>query len=143
MNTGNSSKQERANKEILHATYAGFWKRMLAHNIDLLPILGISYLISFFIPKTEYDMLFLGITYLAYHVLFEASEWQATPGKRWTGLSVVNKKGRHTHVFQAIIRNAAKPLSLLLFFLGFVMISFNPQRRALHDYIAGTLVLLR
>ena len=29
----------------------------------------------------------------------------------------------------------------LLLYIGYLMVAFTPQKRALHDYIAGTLVL--
>jgi uncharacterized RDD family membrane protein YckC len=42
---------------------------------------------------------------------------------------------------QAIVRVLVTPLSFLLFFLGFWLILFRRDRRALHDLIAGTAVV--
>ena len=66
---------------------------------------------------------------------------QATPGKKWAKIKVTNDKGDPVNAYQAVIRNFCKILSLFLFFLGFVAILFNAKRKALHDYIGGTLVL--
>lgn len=121
--------------------YAGFWSRLLAHNIDLLPILLLYYLVSFIVPRSDYDYLFIAGIYFSYHILFELSPLQATPGKKWAKIKVVNNKGQRISIFQAVIRNISKILSLLLLFGGFIAILFNNKRKALHDYIGGTLVL--
>ena len=121
--------------------YAGFWPRLLAHNIDLLPILVLFYGVSFIVPRSDYDYLIISAIYFGYHILFEASSMQATPGKKWTKIHVINAKNGSSNIIQSIIRNLSKILSLLLFFGGFIMIFFNTERRALHDYIGGTVVL--
>lgn len=121
--------------------YAGFWSRLLAHNIDLLPILILYYLISFIIPRSDYDYLFIAGIYFSYHILFELSPLQATPGKKWTKIKVVNDRGQRINIFQAVIRNTSKILSLVLLFGGFIAILFSSKRKGLHDYIGGTLVL--
>ena len=125
----------------INQKYAGFWPRLLAHNIDLLPILLLYYLISFIIPRSDYDYLFIAGIYFFYHILFEVSPMQATPGKKWTKIKVTNDKELHVSVSQTVIRNTSKILSLLLLFGGFITILFNAKRKALHDYIGGTLVL--
>lgn len=121
--------------------YAGFWPRLLAHNIDLLPILILFYGVSFIIPRSDYDYLIIGAIYFGYHILFEASNLHATPGKKWAKIHVSNAKNGSSNIMQSLIRNLSKILSLLLFFGGFIMIFFNTERRALHDYIGGTVVL--
>ena len=125
----------------IHLQYAGFWPRLLAHNIDLLPILVLYYLISFILPPSSYDYLFILGIYFVYHIGFELSPLQATPGKKWVKIKVTNDAAQHITSIQAILRNLTKFLSLLLFFGGFIVIIFSPKRKALHDYIGGTLVL--
>jgi uncharacterized RDD family membrane protein YckC len=121
--------------------YAGFWPRLLAHNIDLLPILLLFYGVSFIIPSSDYDYLIISGIYFGYHTFFEASGMHATPGKRWAKIHVDSLKPDSPRFIQSLIRNTSKVLSLLLFFGGFVLIFFNSERRALHDYIGGTVVL--
>jgi len=121
--------------------YAGFWPRLLAHNIDLLPILFLFYGVSFIVPRSHYDYLIIGAIYFGYHILFEASSMRGTPGKRWVKIHVTSVGGHSPQVIQSTIRNLSKLLSLLFFFGGFMMIFFNTERRALHDYIGGTVVL--
>ncbi|GAB4252384.1 MAG: hypothetical protein Tsb0034_31090 [Ekhidna sp.] len=119
--------------------YATFWARLLAHNIDLLPILGLFYL-STLLPVENVSMAFLGLIYLIYHIGFELGPWRATPGKRWAKI-YVDHENKKNPVLSVIVRNVFKGLSLLLFFGGFVMIIFNDRHKSLHDYIAGTVVL--
>ena len=121
--------------------YAGFWPRLLAHNIDLLPILLLFYGMSFLISNSDYDYLIISGIYFGYYIFFEASGMQATPGKRWANIHVDSLKPDSSRFIQSLIRNISKVLSLLLFFGGFVLIFFNSERRALHDYIGGTVVL--
>ncbi len=80
------------------------------------------------------------IIYLGYHTSFELSSWRATPGKKWAKIRVVGDEDNQI-VGKLIIRNAAKILSLILFFGGYIMIIFNVRRKGLHDYLAGTVVL--
>lgn len=120
--------------------YARFSQRLLAHNIDLLPYLLLLYALSSLIPKTSWDYVFFGIIYLGYQVGFEISPYQATPGKKWVKIRIVSDEGSITFS-QSLLRNSAKFLSLLLFFSGFILILFNARKRALHDYLAGTLAI--
>lgn len=120
--------------------YAGFSKRLLAHNVDLLPILILLYASSLIIPKTAYDWVFYSLIYFGYHIMFELSPWRATPGKRWAKIYVAPEKG-DTKIIFIVIRNLAKVISLIFLFGGFILIIFSNKRKALHDYLAGTVVL--
>lgn len=122
--------------------YAGFHQRLLAHNIDLIPILGLLYAISFLVPNIEYDWLIFLLIYLGYHTGFELSEWGATPGKKWVKIKVIVAKEKTPRAAWLILRNASKILSLLLFFGGFILMFFNEKKRGLHDFIGGTIVLI-
>lgn len=120
--------------------YAGFWPRLLAHNIDLLPILGFFYL-STLLPTDGFGIFVLGGLYVGYHSLFEMSRWQASPGKRWAKIKVAGRTTDKASPMRIVLRNTLKIVSLVLVFAGFIMIIFNVRRQALHDYISGTLVL--
>ncbi len=120
--------------------YAGFSRRLLAHNIDLIPILVLLYGITFLIPPSSYDWILYSLIYFTYHIAFELSHWKATPGKRWCKIHVENER-KENEALWAIIRNLTKIASLLMFFTGFVMILFNERCKGFHDYLAGTVVL--
>ena len=42
---------------------------------------------------------------------------------------------------RAVLRNALKTLSTLVVGVGWLMAAFTPRRQALHDLLAGTIVL--
>ncbi len=120
--------------------FASFSQRLLAHNIDLIPILMLFYL-STLLPSTGFDyLIWLGI-YLGYHTIFELSNWKGSPGKKWSKLKVINSSKKLPDELAIPIRNFSKIFSLLLFFGGFAMITFHSRRQGLHDYIAGTTVI--
>ena len=71
---------------------------------------------------------------------FEASSWQATPGKRALGLCVVDREGRRLRSGGALLRFLAAGLSWLSLNIGHALAGFPPYL-ALHDHASGTRVL--
>lgn len=78
-----------------------------------------------------------------YFICFEASQWQATPGKRLLGITVVDNQGERLGWRRASLRFLAGSLSWMSFNLGHALAAWSPDGRALHDMLAGTLVLAR
>lgn len=78
-----------------------------------------------------------------YFVAFEASAWQATPGKRLLGLRVETMAGARLTRWRALGRHFAGIASWLTLNLGHLLIALRPDRRALHDLMAGTRVTAR
>ncbi|MEP6633417.1 MAG: RDD family protein [Luteimonas sp.] len=76
-----------------------------------------------------------------YWIVFEHSSWQATPGKRALGLVVVDAQGRRLSLGRSIARHCAGALSWITCNLGHALAAVPPDKRALHDRIAGTRVL--
>jgi len=79
----------------------------------------------------------------AYFIGFEASRWQATPGKRAFGLRVMAMDGSAPSFARAAGRYFAGSLSWLSLNLGHALALFRRDGRALHDLIAGTIVVAR
>ncbi len=78
---------------------------------------------------------------VAYYVFFWGARG-ATPGKSLLGLSVQTDEGETPIGFQrAVLRVVGYLVSTLILGLGFVMIAFSDDKRALHDRIAGTRVM--
>lgn len=71
---------------------------------------------------------------------FEASAWQATPGKRALGLTVTDRDGRRLRSGGALLRFLAAGLSWLTLNIGHALVAFPPHL-ALHDRISGTRVI--
>jgi len=77
----------------------------------------------------------------AYHIVFTASAWQATPGKRVLGIKVVDQDGQRLTMWRSTGRWFAAALSYLTFYIGFLMAAFTDRKLALHDMIASTRVV--
>jgi len=76
-----------------------------------------------------------------YFILLESSKLQGTLGKRACGLRVTGLHGQRISVLRALGRHLAKILSGLLFGIGFLMVGWTRHKQALHDKLAGTLVM--
>jgi uncharacterized RDD family membrane protein YckC len=72
---------------------------------------------------------------------FEASPWQATPGKRWLGLRVQAMHGGGLSARQAVVRWLVAGLSTLLLHAGHALIGLRADHRAWHDLAAGSQVV--
>ena len=75
-----------------------------------------------------------------YFIGFEASRWQATPGKRLLGLRVRDNQGDRIGLLQSSARFLAGSVSWLSLNLGHALAGWRRDGRALHDLIAGTRV---
>jgi uncharacterized RDD family membrane protein YckC len=73
----------------------------------------------------------------------ESSRWQGTVGKQCMGLIVTDEAGRRLSFLRATGRHAAKYLSAVPLFLGFMAALFNAERLTWHDRLAGTRVVER
>ena len=78
-----------------------------------------------------------------YFALFESSAMQATPGKRAMGLKVVGETGRRIGFGKATGRYFGKIVSGMIFNIGYLMAGLTARKQALHDLMAGTLVVFR
>jgi uncharacterized RDD family membrane protein YckC len=77
----------------------------------------------------------------AYYSVMESSSAQATLGKQAMGIKVVDANGERLTLPHAIGRWFAASLSYLTCYIGFLMAAFTREKRALHDYVAGTFVV--
>jgi uncharacterized RDD family membrane protein YckC len=76
----------------------------------------------------------------AYFVLFWSTAGQ-TPGMRLMGLRVMTNDGSHPSAGRSIVRLVGLALAIVPLFMGFVPVLVDERRRALQDYMAGTVVL--
>jgi uncharacterized RDD family membrane protein YckC len=87
-----------------------------------------------------YSLVALVIRWL-YFALMESSAWQATLGKKILGIQVTGLDGRRIGFGRATGRFFGKFISALILSIGFIMAGFTERKQALHDMIAGTLVV--
>ena len=76
-----------------------------------------------------------------YFALCESSSWQATLGKMALSIRVTDLHGARISLPRALGRYPAKMLSAIILLFGFMMAGWTQRKQALHDMIAGTLVL--
>ena len=84
------------------------------------------------------------VAYLAWGFIYFAHFWGLngqTAGRALFGIQVVTDDGGDVSGRGGIGRTLAFPLSFLILWLGFLGIFLGDQRRALHDVIAGTVVV--
>jgi uncharacterized RDD family membrane protein YckC len=76
-----------------------------------------------------------------YYALMETSTYQATIGKRALGLKVTGMNGEPVSFGKATVRYFGKILSHLILGIGYMMAAFTAKKQALHDLLAGCLVI--
>jgi uncharacterized RDD family membrane protein YckC len=157
---------------ILPSPYAGFWLRVVAHLIDdLLLGIGIGILVligvamvgvdsirsmiegmngeDFQMPGAMISAIVLVtlasiVLVWVYNAAMESSKHQGTLGKMALGLIVTDSQGRPIGFAHATGRYFAKIITgLIPFGIGYAMAGFTEKKQALHDMIAGCLVLRR
>lgn len=130
--------------------YMGFWKRVLASIIDNI-LLGVAclplmFLLYQIIEKDEtaeltYNLLSSVIS-IAVVLLFWQFK-QSTPGKMIFSARIVDAQTYGKPSFgKLVIRYLGYIPSSLVFFLGFIWVAFDKQKRGWHDMMAGTLVVI-
>ncbi len=76
-----------------------------------------------------------------YYSFMESSKYQGTLGKMALGLIVTDANGAKLDFTKALIRNLGKIVSGFILCIGFIMAGFTDKKQALHDMMAGTLVV--
>jgi uncharacterized RDD family membrane protein YckC len=84
----------------------------------------------------------IGLPWL-YEALMVSSSKQATLGKLLLGIVVTDLAGNRVSFARASGRYFGKILSQMVLYIGFLMAAFTEKKQALHDMIAGCLVLVR
>lgn len=130
---------------------AGFWRRAVAYAIDFALLAGVGAFVTTAVASlTRNDFQALAnvapVTAAlawAYFALLESSPAQGTLGKLALNLHVTDTHGDPITFRRASFRYLFKTLSTLVLFAGWAMAAFTPRKQALHDVLAGTLVLRR
>jgi len=83
-----------------------------------------------------------GLIGLAYYVVLEAQQGK-TLGKMALGLRVTDLDGNRIGFGRATARHFGKFISAMILMIGFIMAGFTKRKQALHDIMAGCLVVAR
>jgi uncharacterized RDD family membrane protein YckC len=114
--------------------------RFVAWIIDALILGAAQLVVSFVVDDQAAAIGISSIIGLVYAVGFWTSQG-ATPGKMAMGVKVTSAEGESLTLGRAIGRYFAYILSGLTLGIGYLMIGWTPQKRGLHDYVAGTVVI--
>ena len=133
--------------------YAGFWKRVAAFVIDFVIIAICSIPVTFIfyayfsndepsVAERKVQGMGLAFAWL-YFALMESSVYQGTIGKMFLGIKVTDLNGNRIGFGRATGRHFGRLLSVLLIFIGYIMVAFTQKKQGLHDIMAGCLVVNR
>jgi uncharacterized RDD family membrane protein YckC len=161
------------NEEItLEETLCGdIWKRCAAYVLDIFLVNIFVFLLLIAVtlvngPFAEvYSIAFANLALFAYFVYFESSRAQATPGKKWMNLKVVDFEEKRISFLRAFFRYfargvpgivlvvvdvAANGAGIINEHLGwyfliplaiYMPILFMDMRQGVHDVLTGTVVV--
>jgi uncharacterized RDD family membrane protein YckC len=96
-----------------------------------------------YLARFDYGLWFEALLVLFYAPLMESSRLHATVGKLALALQVQRKDGSELGFARAFLRNLAEALCILSLTLGYLIALFTTRRQALHDLLAGTVVVER
>lgn len=147
---------------------AGFWMRFAALLVDgiliglvnllvMTPLLGQTFRMAVDAEAgglSENDVLAWLTTFVLsnlaimvigwlYFALMESSGRQGTLGKHLLGIRVTGLDGGRISFGRATGRYFGKILSGMILMVGYLMAGFTDRKQALHDMLAGTLVVRR
>jgi uncharacterized RDD family membrane protein YckC len=150
--------------DLTAVKFAGFWRRFAASMLDTLVIaagLGAVLLITLFVmfmvlPEDvkdlppKWDAALGPIMWAAaiilpwlYYALMESSGKQASLGKLAMKMAVTDHEGKKISFWRATSRHVSKFISGILLFTGYLMAAFTERKQALHDLMAGALIIDR
>ena len=147
--------------------YAGFWRRFAAMIID--GIVFSPLFLIFFAGSGLFGVIsgaaagrdmegagaallglgiFAGVLVMVagnwlYHTMMECSRHQATLGKMALGIKVTDLNGNRISFARANGRFFGKLISGAIMNIGYLMAAFTEKKQALHDILAGCLVVLK
>jgi uncharacterized RDD family membrane protein YckC len=154
----------------MNTNYAGFWLRFVAWFIDslilgvlewfiIVPILatiGFASNFSYSDLQNVEDIsslvaigsALIGLAWVVnraililYHSVLESSKFQGSIGKMALQLIVTDVNGQKLDFGKAFVRNLCKLISNITLAIGYIVAGFTDKKQALHDIIAGTLVV--
>ncbi|MGV2289304.1 RDD family protein [Trinickia sp. YCB016] len=135
--------------------YAGFWKRFAARLIDTIVLVLIGGIVGVAIAfvmigggvadqvgilKGLADLCGILFSWI-YFAAMESSSKQGTLGKLALGIKVTDLEGRRISFGRASGRYFAMIISALILLIGYFMAAFTKKKQALHDMMAGCLVV--
>ncbi|WP_424244916.1 putative RDD family membrane protein YckC [Elusimicrobium posterum] len=126
-------------------------ERLFAFIIDYIPFYLLTVATAWYLTNTEtyfgfslkqiYMVIFSSqFLFLIYAVIFTCGS-RRTVGKWLMGIRVVTAGGEKVTLIQAVARAIGYGLELMTALVGFAIAVVTPKKRAVHDFMAGTVVI--
>lgn len=122
-------------------TAAGFGFASAASEMDTDDIGNVMGMVAAIMAAVATYGLLAKAIQILYFTFMESSKVQATVGKLALGIKVTDMNGAKLDFGKAFVRNICKVISDFTLLIGYIMAGFTEKRQALHDVIAGTLVV--
>lgn len=161
---------ETLSTEKTEVRYAGFWLRFVAYIIDDLIMGFVGFIVSLpfiggiifsaigigehadFDEKTALGVagiigsvvglvIVIAVMGWLYFALMESSKTQATLGKMALSLKVTDMEGNPISFGRATGRYFGKIISGMILYIGYILAGLTEKKQALHDMMAGCLVI--
>lgn len=135
--------------------FAGFWLRFVATVIDfVIMFIAVSIvwaILDLPIPPNAKGP-YLGVWYVfqnpfglltnwLYNAIMECTTPQGSLGKMIVGIKVTDLNGNKIGFGKATGRHFGKLISLIILYIGFIMVAFTKRKQGLHDIMANCLVV--
>jgi len=165
-----ASTDNQAGSQNLRGNYAGFISRFIAEIVDFIAII-VTFSATAYLTTVAFELFqvytfwaylaskipFLaslnvtalraavwGIIFFLYFCIYHVFFWTVagkTPGKALMGVQVVTLTGGRISVTRSIVRMFGYFISAIPFFVGFLWIILDDERRGWHDNLAKTCVI--
>jgi uncharacterized RDD family membrane protein YckC len=119
---------------------AGFWLRSGGYMIDGVLVAAVSVFLNLVLPSALSIVMRIALS-AAYFTVVPVLYRGQTLGKMAAGTAMIQNDGSPVTYGRAFARWLGYLLSGLTFCLGFACAAFTKNKRALHDYVAGTRVV--
>jgi uncharacterized RDD family membrane protein YckC len=136
--------------------YGGFLRRFCACLLDAIILqmvfvplrLAVGFAAFRYTPESRYSPWFYPMFILSYVLPFSYNcgmNWKfgGTVGKLALGMRIVMQDGSPISLGTAIGRQFAQIIDFLTLFIGYLIVIFDGEKRALHDRICSTRVILK
>lgn len=143
-------------REVVNGAPAGFWIRFVAILVDGLCLWVVGFVVRFVAVRFFAGILgrrwggeivvmavlifILMLPGALYYILFHW-KWGQTLGKMALRLRVVTVDGFPISLGTSVLRYFGYLLSALILLIGYIMVGFRQDKRALHDLLAKTRVV--
>jgi|TARA_B110000967_G_C18412172_1_gene329754 uncharacterized RDD family membrane protein YckC len=118
--------------------YAGFWHRFLAYLIDFI-ILAVIYFVLTLIPVIGWIIgIFFGWLYFA---IQHSSSKRSTLGMRALDITINDENLDKIGFWRATGNYLVVGISVMILFIGLIMIGFTSRKQGLHNLVSRTIHL--